>query len=876
MKWNKIVIVFLSLCLCIPAKADIVLPDLIGDYMLLQQQTEVKLWGKATAGNLVSVYTSWGASAETRVDKQGQWEVQISTPSASYQEHTITFVETPRQRAYYNPEPIQVAHVLIGEVWLASGQSNMEMPLRGFWQCPVQHANEEIALARRFSGKIRYATIERRDALQPQGEAFGKWQDCNPFNAVQFGATAFFFAQWLQQALDIPVGIINCSWGGSSLEGWMPRQMVEKYEDIPSTDAEIEAIPTVWQRPIVMYNGMLYPIRRYTIKGFLWYQGCSNVGKDATYPYREAEMVTHWRSLFSNGTKNKVLPFYFVEIAPYGYGAPMAHNAADLRASQWRLTDLIPETEGVCTNDLVEPYEIDNIHPKNKQEIGKRLAFLALHRDYGMQHVECYSPRLERVETTDSTLVLFFSHAEDGFSRYADIQGFELSPDGENWFPALATAHPDHKNAMVLCYASQVRPMPIQTVQYAYHNFSIGNLASMRYLPVVPFRYMLPKPISTRQAPFIGTNFWYAPILASTGEGGDRERLKRELDTLQSLGVNNLRILVGGEGERGMTAHIRPTLQPQAGIYNDTLLDGLDYLLADLEQRGMQAVLYLNNAWEWSGGYAQYVSWATGTYMPIPAIDGWDTYKQYAKQFITMPDAQQLFDNHLRFLLTRTNRYTHRPYTESPAIYAWQIANEPRAFAETGTPADEQQKQRFVQWIDHCSRLIHALDPNHRITTGSEGLWGCEKDSALFCAIHSLPCIDYATCHIWPYNWGWLQAGNHLDSVEHYLQTHIRWMEQIGKPLVIEEFGLPRDGMSLQAGSPTVLRNEMYAHIFNAVHQSHQAGKPLIGCNFWGWGGEGGTYTGDPAQEPQGLNSVFTADTTTLQLIRTYSCTLDN
>ena len=155
MKWNRIVIVCLSLWLCIPAKADIVLPDLIGDYMLLQQQTEVKLWGKATAGNLLSVYTSWGASAETRVDKQGHWEVQISTPSASYQEHTITFVETPRQRAYYNPAPIQVAHVLIGEVWLASGQSNMEMPLRGFWQCPVQYANYEIALARRFSGKIR-------------------------------------------------------------------------------------------------------------------------------------------------------------------------------------------------------------------------------------------------------------------------------------------------------------------------------------------------------------------------------------------------------------------------------------------------------------------------------------------------------------------------------------------------------------------------------------------------------------------------------------------------------------------------------------------------------------------------------------------------
>ena len=381
---------------------------------------------------------------------------------------------------------------------------------------------------------------------------------------------------------------------------------------------------------------------------------------------------------------------------------------------------------------------------------------------------------------------------------------------------------------------------------------------------------------------FIGTNFWYAPILASTGQGGNRDRLTRELDAMQALGITNLRVLAGGDGAEGICSRVAPALQKAPEVYNDTLLDGLDYLLAELEQRGMHAVLYLNNAWEWSGGYSQYVEWATQQPAPVPATDGWRAYTDYAQQFLQCDSAQRLFANHVRFLLSRTNRYTGRRYADEPAIFAWQIGNEPRAFSQENKPL-------LLSWLASVAQLIRSLDSHHLITTGSEGIWGCEMDTALFCAIHSIPEIDYATCHIWPYNWSWLDscdmAGTLATSIKHtsdYIDEHMLHMRRIGKPIVIEEFGCPRDAMSLSPGSPTRCRDTYYRHIFSYVARSAAMGDVLAGCNFWGWAGEGmpvhrvwqkgDDYTGDPAQEPQGLNSVFLTDTSTLHLIHHF-CT---
>lgn len=375
---------------------------------------------------------------------------------------------------------------------------------------------------------------------------------------------------------------------------------------------------------------------------------------------------------------------------------------------------------------------------------------------------------------------------------------------------------------------------------------------------------------------YVGTNFWYGAILGSEGRGGDRKRLARELDLLQQTGIDNLRVLVGGDGEENVPSHIMPVLQTAPGVYNDTILDGLDYLMAELEKRGMKAVLFLNNAWEWSGGYGTYLEWAGAGKQPNPAIDGYPAYMNAMAQFVTNDSAKTLAIQHARNMAGRTNRYTGRPYAESPAIMSWQVANEPRAFA-----ADSATKAAFADYIIATARAIKDVDQNHMVSTGSEGLHGCEYDMDLWRRIHEAPEIDYGILHLWPYNWSWVTPETLTDSVEAafartvaYIKPHYEAMKAAGKPLVLEEFGYPRDGMSYEPGSPTTGRDAFYGKVFDLISTSGM----INGCNFWGWGGYAvpaherwqpwDDYTCDPAQEPQGLNSVFAADSTTLAIIR--------
>lgn len=376
---------------------------------------------------------------------------------------------------------------------------------------------------------------------------------------------------------------------------------------------------------------------------------------------------------------------------------------------------------------------------------------------------------------------------------------------------------------------------------------------------------------------FVGVNMWYGAILGSEGRGGDRKRLERELDSLEAIGVNNLRILVGGDGEEGIPSHISPVLQTSPGQYNDTLLRGLDYLLTRLEAHNMKAVLYLNNAWEWSGGYGAYLEWAGAGKAPVPVVDGWDKYQTYISQFVHNDSAKQLAYNHIRNIVGRTNSITGKPYKDSPAIMTWEIANEPRAFGE-----DSLSKARLEDYILTSARIIKEIDPNHLVSTGSEGLHGCERDLDLWARIHQAPEIDYAILHLWPYNWQWVDSATTVSGVDsawmkskEYIVKHIDAFK--GKPIVLEEFGYPRDFMSYAPGSPTVGRDKFFEYVLDMIFKD---GK-INGCNIWGWGGTavprhdtwqpGDPYTGDPAQEPQGLNSVFTADRSTIDIIKRYS-----
>lgn len=352
---------------------------------------------------------------------------------------------------------------------------------------------------------------------------------------------------------------------------------------------------------------------------------------------------------------------------------------------------------------------------------------------------------------------------------------------------------------------------------------------------------------------FEGTNFWAAPILASEGQGGDRARLGRELDRLQRLGIGNIRLLAGAQSRNRSECLLEPQLMTAPGVYNDTLIAGLDYLLDELERRDMTAVVYLNNSWEWSGGYGSFIEWAGGGDNILPTIDGYNEYCDYAAQFLSNDSAKAIFSDYVAHIVPI--------FAEKPAILSWQICNEPRPHSNT-----TEQKELMAEWILQTARQIKSLDPNHLVSTGSEGSVGCAMDLGLWERIHAMPEIDYATIHIWPTNWGWVKREEATDSVDRaiamtdaYIAQHAALARAMRKPLVLEEFGYPRDNQSIDPASPATARRKYYDHIIDGFHNDSL----LAGYNFWAWGGEGQpgeTYTGDPAHEPQGLFSVFATD----------------
>lgn len=245
-------------------------------------------------------------------------------------------------------------------------------------------------------------------------------------------------------------------------------------------------------------------------------------------------------------------------------------------------------------------------------------------------------------------------------------------------------------------------------------------------------------------------------------------------------------------------------------------------------KRDMKAVLYLNNSWEWSGGYSQYLEWAGAGKAPIPAIDGWNTFSAYVNQYARNPEAQRLFENYVHDMVTRTNRYTGQPYTDDPTIMSWQIGNEPRAFSS-------ENKELFRQWMSRTAALIKSLDPNHLVSTGSEGKAGCEGDLALAEQLHADPNVDYMTIHIWPLNWGWVTpeelGGERLEqavaNTRTYIDEHLEIARRIGKPVVLEEFGFPRDGSAFTPGSPTTSRDRYYEAVFSYIHENRTHGGPF-------------------------------------------------
>jgi mannan endo-1,4-beta-mannosidase len=393
--------------------------------------------------------------------------------------------------------------------------------------------------------------------------------------------------------------------------------------------------------------------------------------------------------------------------------------------------------------------------------------------------------------------------------------------------------------------------------------------------------------LRSRPYAFVGTNLWYGCYLGDPELSGGRERLGRELDRLQGIGVTNLRLLAGSEASPLVGAISRGITRAPRD-WDENLLRGLDFCLAEMAKRDMRAVLFLSNYWQWSGSFAQYVRWVTGEAIPDPdlpemAAGDWTAFMQFSARLYTTPEADELYRGYITHLLKRRNTVNGRLYVEDPTIMTWQLANEPRPGPDT--ELTRTKLPAFYNWVDSTARFIHELAPRQLVSTGSEGTWGCLDNDDIFVKAHETPAIDYVSVHMWLKNWGWLREpalSPEFEVAAERARAHVERhtalaTDVLRKPLTLEEFGLPRDHERYEPGTPTTARDEYFSRMFGQVLESCQAGRALQGANFWAWGGEGRAgagesgsapaFTGDPFCEPQGLNSVFDTDKNTLSVI---------
>jgi len=381
---------------------------------------------------------------------------------------------------------------------------------------------------------------------------------------------------------------------------------------------------------------------------------------------------------------------------------------------------------------------------------------------------------------------------------------------------------------------------------------------------------------------FVGANYWYGGLLGlEKDKKRGIDRLRRELDFLKANGVTNLRLMAGAEGSGPMNGVTRvgPALQPEQGKFDDSVLRGLDIVLAEMANRKMRAVIFLSNNWEWSGGFQQYLIWNNVISSEwLTRKPTWDELRDNVAKFYSCKPCTWAYGGQIGFFLTRRNSVTGERYIDDPTIFAWELANEPR-------PMRSSANENYWVWVRAHSWQIKAFDKNHLVTIGHEGWIGTE-DVKLFEKIHADKNVDYLTIHIWPKNWGWFENGKlaeQFDQVDKksadYIQENLDVAKRLGKPMVIEEFGLPRDGQSFDPTAATTFRDKYFEEMFRLVRKVPEIG----GANFWAFSGiarpikgqlfwkAGDEYMGDPPMEEQGLNSVFDSDDSTWAVIRAAS-----
>lgn len=466
---NRFFLALVLLCIGTFLQAEVKLPAIFGSNMVMQQQTQANLWGTAAAGKVVKVTTSWdNKTHQVKTDAQGNWKVTLQTPLAG----------GPYRITFDDGQKMILDNILIGEVWLCSGQSNMEMPMKGFKNQPVANGNMDIMKS--TNSELRLFTAKRTSSLTPKTDVVGNWQEATPESVREFSATAYYFGNLLQEQLNVPIGLIVAAWGGSSCETWMNADWLRAFPDakIPATEADITSKN---RNPTLLYNGMLKPLIGTAIKGVIWYQGEDNYNRATTYADMFSTLINGWRKEWGQGD----FPFYYCQIAPYDYklvtekGKPVI-NSAFLREQQAK-AELMNTNVGMAV--LMDSGMEKCIHPADKRTPGERLARLALVKTYGKKGVTAESPYFKNIEIKNDTVVVSFERAPMWVNTNGTFESthFKVAGDDRIFYPAKAWI----ERSKVMVKSEEV-PHPV-AVRYAFENFVAGDLFG-EDLPVSSFR----------------------------------------------------------------------------------------------------------------------------------------------------------------------------------------------------------------------------------------------------------------------------------------------------------------------------------------------------------------------------------------------------
>jgi sialate O-acetylesterase len=449
------------------ASGKVRLPQFFSDNMVLQQQTQCNIWGWVNPRSKVSITTSWDQNVHNvTADSDGRFQVSVKTPEAG----------GPYTIGFNDGDYVQISNVLIGEVWLCSGQSNMEMQMKGYKAQPVEGAVEELLSCNDDALRLFYG--KRAARLEPQRDIAGTWQEANAASVREFSATAYFFGKALRKTLGVPIGLICTAFGGSACEAWMHADWLKAFPQVNQhvTEADVQRLQ---QRcPTALYNGQLVPLVGYGIRGAIWYQGEDNVPRYQYYAPLMARMIQGWRNDWRQGDFH----FYYCQIAPWAYDDTdwALYNSALLREQQAKVESMVPNCRMAV---LMDTGIRDIIHPRKKRQAGERLAILALSNTYDVKGLPDFA-KYKEVTFLNDTAVVAFDRSKEWvyFEHGASSDNFQVAGPDRVFHPASKVWVNRNRVYVVSNEVSQ----PV-AVRYAFKDWAVGDLMHDG-LPVSSFR----------------------------------------------------------------------------------------------------------------------------------------------------------------------------------------------------------------------------------------------------------------------------------------------------------------------------------------------------------------------------------------------------